>query len=213
MDTFENEVTELYDIYVDGEAISATAEHPFWTADKGWVEAKDLIVGSLLQTADGRIVDVDGVEKREGRFEVYNFKVEGIPTYFVSELGVLVHNAICGLSDDANRAIESFENIKNNVLGDINRQTNHNHYSAARREAAGEVVKYRPDGTPYNHIGELQDAYRGLQNVRRQLEREIRNLPPTLTDRGFDVLLKKYEEVQYELDRLKNFLREIGRAP
>jgi Protein of unknown function (DUF1557). len=213
LDTFENEVTELYDIYVDGEAISATAEHPFWTADKGWVEAKDLIVGSLLQTADGRIVDVDGVEKREGRFEVYNFKVEGIPTYFVSELGVLVHNAICGLSDDANRAIESFENIKNNVLGDINRQTNHNHYSAARREAAGEVVKYRPDGTPYNHIGELQDAYRGLQNVRRQLEREIRNLPPTLTDRGFDVLLKKYEEVQYELDRLKNFLREIGRAP
>jgi len=73
--------------------ISTTAEHPFWTADKGWVEAKDLIVGSLLQTADGRVVDVDKIEKREGPFEVYNFKVEGIPTYFVSELGVLVHNA------------------------------------------------------------------------------------------------------------------------
>lgn len=48
-----------------------------------------------MQTGDGRIVDVDGVEKREGKFEVYNFKVEGIPTYFVSDLGVLVHNT-CG---------------------------------------------------------------------------------------------------------------------
>jgi hypothetical protein len=53
----------------------------------GEIEAKDLTVGSLLQTEDGRIVDVDRVEKREGPFEVYNFKVEGIPTYFVSELG------------------------------------------------------------------------------------------------------------------------------
>ena len=75
--------------------ISTTGEHPFWVADKGWVEAKDLIVGSLLQTADGRVVDVDKVEKREGKVEVYNLKVEGIPTYYVSELGILVHNANC----------------------------------------------------------------------------------------------------------------------
>jgi hypothetical protein len=92
LETFISETDALYDLYVDGEIISATGEHPFWTADKGWVEAADLIVGSLLQTADGRIVDVDRVEKREGKFEVYNFKVEGIPTYFVSELGILVHN-------------------------------------------------------------------------------------------------------------------------
>ncbi len=58
----------------------------------GEIEVKDLTVGSLLQTEDGRIVDVDKVEKREGLFEVYNFRVEGIPTYFVSELGILVHN-------------------------------------------------------------------------------------------------------------------------
>jgi hypothetical protein len=62
----------------------------------GEIEAKDLTVGSLLQTEDGRIVDVDRVQKRERPFEVYNFKVEGIPTYFVSELGVLVHNTCAG---------------------------------------------------------------------------------------------------------------------
>lgn len=213
LETFVRETDALYDLYVDGEVISTTGEHPFWVPDQGWVEAKDLTVGSLLQTNDGRIIDVDGVEKREGRFEVYNFRVEDFHTYFVSDLGILVHNADCGLSADTNRAIQRFENIKSNVLGDINRESNHNHYSAARREAAGEVVAYRPDGTPFDHIGELEDAYRGLQNVRQQLEREMRNLPVTVTDRGIQVLSDKYREVQNELKNLKNFLRSIGRNP
>jgi hypothetical protein len=112
-------------------------EHPFWVPDKGWVEAKDLTVGSLLQTEDGRIVDVDTVERRFGQFPVYNFKVEGIQTYFISEFGILVHNANCGFSEEANNAIRRIENIKNNVLGDINSQQKHNHYNAARREARG----------------------------------------------------------------------------
>lgn len=93
LDTFVRHTSALVDLYVDGEVISTTGEHPFWTPDKGWVEAKDLQVGSLLQTEDGRIIDVDRVEKREGDFTVYNFKVEGFHTYFVSEVGVLVHNA------------------------------------------------------------------------------------------------------------------------
>jgi hypothetical protein len=92
-ETFVRHTDKLVDLYIDGEVISTTGEHPFWTPDKGWVEAKDLEVGSLLQTEDGRIIDVDGVEKREGDFTVYNFRVEGFHTYFVSELGVLVHNA------------------------------------------------------------------------------------------------------------------------
>lgn len=57
------------------------------------MEAKDLQVGSLLQTEDGRVIDVDKIEKRSGQFQVYNFSVEGFHTYFVSELGILVHNA------------------------------------------------------------------------------------------------------------------------
>jgi hypothetical protein len=95
LDTFVRETTALVDLYVDGEVISTTGEHPFWTPDKGWVEAKDLQVGSLLQTEDGRVIDVDKVEKRSGQFEVYNFNVEGFHTYFVSDLGILVHNT-CG---------------------------------------------------------------------------------------------------------------------
>jgi RHS repeat-associated protein len=89
---YERQVTQLTDIYVDGEVISATEEHPIWVVDKGWVEPKDLQVGDKLQTEDGHIVDVDRLERREGDFKVYNFRVEGIPTYFVSGLGILVHN-------------------------------------------------------------------------------------------------------------------------
>ena len=92
LDAYEREVTTLIDIYVDGEVISATEEHPFWVVDKGWVDPKDLEVGDKLQTENGQIVDIDKLEKREGDFKVYNFHVEGIPTYFVSELGILVHN-------------------------------------------------------------------------------------------------------------------------
>lgn len=80
------------DLEVDGEIISSTEEHPFWVPDKGWVEAGDLQVGDLLQTEDGVIIDLDGIKKREGEFEVYNFEVEDFHTYFVSDLEILVHN-------------------------------------------------------------------------------------------------------------------------
>ncbi|AVH68152.1 polymorphic toxin-type HINT domain-containing protein [Nostoc sp. 'Peltigera membranacea cyanobiont' N6] len=109
-DTFIRQTTALVDLYVDGEVISTTGEHPFWTPDKGWVEAKDLQVGSLLQTEDGRVIDVDRVEKREGEFKVYNFKVENWHTYFVSDLGVLVHNANCGSTDDMWDDLNEFNN-------------------------------------------------------------------------------------------------------
>jgi len=62
-------------------------------------------------------------------------------------------------------------------------------------------------------IGELQDAYRGLQNIREALQREMNCLPDTLTDRGLKALLDRYDEIQYELDRLKNFLTEIRHPP
>ncbi|MGB5969456.1 MAG: polymorphic toxin-type HINT domain-containing protein [Spirulinaceae cyanobacterium] len=93
MNTFVRQTEALVDLYVDGELISTTGEHPFWVADKGWVEASDLQVGDLLQTDEETFVDIDRIEKREGDFEVYNFDVEGFSTYFVSDLGVLVHNA------------------------------------------------------------------------------------------------------------------------
>jgi RHS repeat-associated protein len=104
-ETFVRRTEQLVDLYVDGQKISTTGEHPFWTPDKGWVEAKDLVVGSLVVTEDGRVVDIDGMEHKTGSFTVYNFSVEGFHSYFVSDLGILVHNARCG-GDTPNPALE-----------------------------------------------------------------------------------------------------------
>ncbi|MER6687528.1 polymorphic toxin type 28 domain-containing protein, partial [Streptomyces olivaceoviridis] len=115
-----------------------------------------------------------------------------------------------GLSPAAQRAIEKFENIRKDPLGDVNSQPNHNHYDAARREASGEVVARKSDGTPFDHIAELKQARDGLDRARRVLEREIESPPETLTDRGVEVLITKRKEVIGELDRLNGFLHSIG---
>lgn len=157
MDTFEKEATELYDLYVDGEVISATGEHPFWTPNLGWVEAKDLVVGSLLQTADGRVVDVDKVEKREGKFEVYNFNVEGIPTYFVSDLGVLVHNA-----EYTGPLINGRKPINSRYTGEIYPAEN---LPPSIRESYPDGVRFTEDGfpdfSPYVDVQVEVDGLRG----------------------------------------------------
>jgi Pretoxin HINT domain len=92
LETFVRETDTLIDLYVDGEVISTTEEHPFWVPDKGWVEAEDLQVGMLLQTDEETVVDVDRIERRQDKQKVYNFEVEDFHTYFVSDLGLLVHN-------------------------------------------------------------------------------------------------------------------------
>jgi hypothetical protein len=118
LDTFDNEVTELYDLYVDGEVISTTAEHPFWVPDKGWVKASDLAVGDLLQTDEETFVDLDKIERRGGNFKVYNFEVEGFPTYFVSELGILVHN-VCDGPLVTNKFPDDPFDPKGNIYGEV----------------------------------------------------------------------------------------------
>ena len=130
--------------------------------------------------------------------------------------------AEAGLSSRAQRAIERLENIKRDPLGEVNSQSGHNHYNAARREARGEVVARRADGTPFSHIRDLQEAYNGLQNVREALEAELErmdNLPDDaaefedVVNRGMDIVDEKYREVQRLINRLRDFLNEIGHAP
>jgi RHS repeat-associated protein len=108
--TFEREVSEVIDLYVDGEVITTTNEHPFWVPGTGWVKAEDLQVGMLLQTDEEAVVDVDRIERRQGTQKVYNFQVEGFHTYFVSDLGILVHNTNCGPTDSMWDDLDDFNN-------------------------------------------------------------------------------------------------------
>ncbi|MFB8441100.1 putative T7SS-secreted protein [Streptomyces niveus] len=115
-----------------------------------------------------------------------------------------------GLSDEALTAINKLENIKADPIGRINSDPNHNHYSAARREAAGEVVARKADGTPFDHVADLTQAKQGLENVRRILWKEMERLPDGMTERGLDVLIKKHDDTVRNLDRVKGFLHQIG---
>ena len=81
-------------LIVNGTKIDTTEKHPFWVIGKGWVKAGDLKAGNKVSLKTGEIGNVDSVEIEEldKPVKVYNFEVEDWHTYFVSDIGVLVHN-------------------------------------------------------------------------------------------------------------------------
>jgi len=96
----EQQVTRVFariapmvlDISVGEVVVSATPEHPFWVDGKGWTAAAELRPGNALLTKDKRVVRVNSIQARSGKFSVYNLEVGQVHTYYVSELGILVHN-------------------------------------------------------------------------------------------------------------------------
>ena len=79
---------------IKGITISNTEEHPYWVVGKGWVEAKDLKIGDQVLLASGEKAAIENgtKEKLETPVKVYNFEVADWHTYFVADIGVLVHN-------------------------------------------------------------------------------------------------------------------------
>lgn len=78
------------------EVMEVTPDHPVYVEEKGWIWAENLEAGDELQTAEGgwaMVVSVEHVHLDEPE-QVYNFTVKGPHTYFVLEVGVLVHNDI-----------------------------------------------------------------------------------------------------------------------
>lgn len=92
-ETFQRSTDLVYDIRIGTETITTTAEHPFWVVGQGWTVASQLRRGSALLTKDGLVVQIDSLKRRQGQFKVFNFEVADKHTYYVGNLGVLVHNA------------------------------------------------------------------------------------------------------------------------
>ena len=95
VNVFRNEATELVHVYIDGEEIVCTNEHPFYSPVKGWTSACKLKAGDIIVTLNGEYVIVECVQHEilESPITVYNFEVEGFHTYYVgNENSVLVHN-------------------------------------------------------------------------------------------------------------------------
>lgn len=90
---FTHENIKVIDLYFDNEKpLGVTVTHPFWSMGKGgWVDAGDLHLGESVKTIEGTAKLVSR-EDREGLHTVYNLEVHRRHTFYVSDVGVLVHN-------------------------------------------------------------------------------------------------------------------------
>ncbi len=100
--TFVNESDELVHVHVNGEEIISTTEHPYYTANLGWVSARDLRAGDILVRRDGKYLIIEKVQHEilESPIKVYNFEVQDFHTYHVGDSSILVHN-VCGAAKKA----------------------------------------------------------------------------------------------------------------
>jgi len=92
---FRNVTEEWVHVTVNGEEITCTPNHPFYSPVKGWTSAIDLRAGDRLQLLNGEYVVVEQVQHEllENPETTYNFEVEDFHTYYVGEESVLVHNS------------------------------------------------------------------------------------------------------------------------
>jgi RHS repeat-associated protein len=82
---------ELYWVYLSGEVIKVTGQHPF-RIGKEWVEVQYLHKGDSVTLYTGKKVAIDSIATYAGQYTVYTFTVEDFHTYYVSASGVLVKN-------------------------------------------------------------------------------------------------------------------------
>jgi hypothetical protein len=92
---FQGESDAFCKITAAGQTITATLNHSFYVAGRGWVQARDLHIQDTLVTADGEPFVIVGVVRllTNGSTATYNLRVAEVSTYFVGDQHpVLVHN-------------------------------------------------------------------------------------------------------------------------
>ena len=75
---------------------------------------------------------------------------------------------------------------------------------AARRESAGEVVRRKADGTPYDHVREVREAQQGLLNRIETINNRLSHPGTSAADRA--ALQRELSEASRLLDRSEGFL-------
>lgn len=86
---------DVVQLEVDGEVLTTTEDHPFWSVtDQKFERADELSPGEKVLGADGRELTVSGLTLSSPRRTLaYNLSVQGIHTYHVGASAILVHNA------------------------------------------------------------------------------------------------------------------------
>lgn len=110
----------VVDLVVDGEVITTTENHPFWSVtDQRFERADDLSRGEKVLGVNGRVIAVSGLRLKTARHALaYNLSVQGIHTYHVGNSEILVHNDC----EEVLPTYDHFEQARNRaleLLGDV----------------------------------------------------------------------------------------------
>ncbi|MCY9738048.1 polymorphic toxin-type HINT domain-containing protein, partial [Paenibacillus alvei] len=161
---FQKQADEVYYVHIGDEVIETTGLHPFWLDEKGWTLVQDLKVGDLLVSSDGTKLAIDKIEKAPRQTTVYNFMVDGYHSYFVSNLGIWVHN--CTIITAGKNFKDHFirhKGILENALG-----TKYPKYKTHGDAFLSDIGKIIDDGTvsfvgkgTLKKDGEVLNIYRG----------------------------------------------------
>jgi YD repeat-containing protein len=78
----------------DGETFRSTADHPFWTNNRGWTEAAELTKDDVLLSTRGQAVRIIRVERIHylKPVPVFDIRVRVHRWFFIGRRGILVHN-------------------------------------------------------------------------------------------------------------------------
>ncbi len=137
----------VIDLVVDGEVITTTEDHPFWSVtDQRFERADELAPGEKVLGADGRVITVSGLQLGTAREALaYNLSVQGIHTYHVGDDEILVHNS-CFTSLDALKNPKSLEGLAPSQIDDLARNAGFE-IRAGSASAKNPATRYYLPGT------------------------------------------------------------------
>jgi len=114
--TTVKQTKQFVKLLIGNEIVWTTPEHPFWL-NSSWVEAKYLHTGDSLTLFNTKKQVLGRVEFIDSTATVYNFSVENFHSYYVTDLGILTHNASCAekLKDFLWKSAEAMKGVSKDV--------------------------------------------------------------------------------------------------
>jgi hypothetical protein len=99
---FRTQTDRLLTVTMRAASLQVTPQHPFWVRGRGWINAGDLKIGDRLTIRSGAEQSLTGVTGHDTSTTVYNFEVEGLHNYYITDAQLLVHNCGDSIRDELN---------------------------------------------------------------------------------------------------------------
>jgi hypothetical protein len=156
----------ILQVTIAGEVLETTAEHPFYTWERGWVGVGELRIGEHVHRANDGYGIVQAVVVVRHARPMYNLTVAVAHTFFVGQGRWLVHNSRnCRVPDPSSLINPIARRYAERISNAINDHLKPSDLEGAWRDLHGNPVPNptRP-GHFYDHYGEVSDALRSLRN-------------------------------------------------